>query len=74
MHCHHHCTNYIVQHLGRLDRKWISAPGTNTYEIHIDYVYTVTYVSLLVLVIKHEIADEQRTQLESLHQVFKCVS
>ena len=58
----------LVQQLGRVDRKGTADPGSNTYEIHVDFN---CYVSLFLRIVSGDSADERQIQLEQLHEVLR---
>ena len=55
-----------VQEFGRVDRKMNATPGSNTYEIHLDFN---SYVSIFIRAMKCNDAAERKKQLIAHHIV-----
>lgn len=60
----------LVQQLGRVDRKGTSTPGSNTYEVHLDFN---CYVSLFMRIMTCSDSGECKRQLEQLHLVMQLL-
>ena len=60
----------LVQQLGRVDRKGNTEPGSNTYEIYVDFF---SYASLSLRIMKLECKEEQKIQITQLYQVLELV-
>ena len=58
----------LVQQLGRVNRKVNAEPGSNTYEVHIDFY---SYVSLFLRTMKLDCKKERKIQITQLHKVLE---
>ncbi len=60
----------LVQQLGRVDRTATGEPGSNTYEVHIDFG---SYTSIFLRIMAIGDANERKIQLLALHTVLDCL-
>ena len=60
----------LVKQLGRVDRKGNAEPGSNTYEVHVDFY---SYVSLFLRMMKLDCKEERKIQITQLHEVLELL-